>query len=187
MNHEHSGTDRRDAGHPDTTGDEDEGVGADGGHGPQADPADPFDGVCPVHWMLDDIGRYLAGDHASPAEVGSAGRRAVTRAASEVNDLLRSAYAAHEVVATELRFASPRRGFRRTVFALPPTPVALMLLSMRLCETGEDVSVLQHTAGRGTRTRTARWPFGMDEAERLTRPPARGGAPDLPEDLADLA
>src|ERR671910_203896 len=73
---------------------------------------DPFDGACPVRWMIDDIGRYLAGEDAASAEIGSAGRQAVTRAASEVDDLLRSAFAAHEVVATELRFAGPARGFR---------------------------------------------------------------------------
>jgi hypothetical protein len=55
---------------------------------------------------------------------------------------------------------------------------------MRLCEVDEDVTVLQHTAARGTTTRTARWPFGLDEAERLTRPPSRGG--DVPDPLADL-
>jgi len=145
---------------------------------------DPFDGACPVRWLVEDIGRYLAGDDASPAAVGSAGRHAVTRAATEVHDLLRSAYSAHEVVATELRFAGPERGFRRTVFALPPTPVALMLLAMRICDTGDDVSVLQHTAARGTTSRHGRWPFGMAEAERLTRPPA--GDDDLAATLADL-
>lgn len=149
---------------------------------PQADEADddPFGGSCPVRWMVDDIGRYLAGDDATPTEVGSAGRQAVTRAAAEVNDLLRSAYSAHEVVATELRFAGPERGFRRTVFALSPTPVALMLLCMRMCDTGDDVIVLQHTAACGTATRTATWPFGMDLAEQLTRPPARTSA-DMPD------
>jgi hypothetical protein len=88
-------------------------------------------------------------------------------------------------VATELRFAGPQRGFRRTVFAEPPTPVALMLLSMRMCDAGDDVTVLQHTAARGSSNRRARWPFGMDEAERLTRPPSCGGT-DIPEALADL-
>jgi hypothetical protein len=123
--------------------------------------------------MLDDVGRYLAGDDAPPAEVARAGRQAVTRAATEVGDLLGSAFGAHEVVATELRFAGPDRGFRRTVFALPPTPVALMLLCIRMCDPGDDVSVLQHTAACGTATRTGVWPFGMDLAEQLTRPPAR--------------
>lgn len=156
-----------------------------GGHHPAVSPDDPFDGSCPVRWMVDDVGRYLAGDDASAAEVGSAGRQAVTRAAGEVHDLLRSAYSAHEVVATELRFAGPQRGFRRTVFAEPPTPVALMLLSMRMCDAGDDVTVLQHTAARGSSNRRARWPFGMDEAERLTRPPSCGGT-DIPEALADL-
>jgi len=148
----------------------------------QVDEGDPFGGNCPVRWMLDDIGRYLAGDDAPPAEVGSVGRQAVTRAAGEVNDLLRSAYAAHEVVATELRFAGPERGFRRTVFALSPTPVALMLLCMRMCDAGDDVLVLQHTAACGSSTRSAVWPFGMGVAEELTRPPARETA-GLPSGL----
>ena len=146
---------------------------------------DPFGGDCPVRWLVDDIGRYLVGDDAPPAEIGSAGRTAVTRAAGEVNDLLRSSYSAHEVVATELRFAGPARGFRRTVFALSPTPAALLLLCMRMCDPGDDVIVLQHTAARGTASRTATWPFGMDRAERLTRPPARDEA-DLPSGIGDL-
>jgi hypothetical protein len=149
------------------------------GHG------DPFAGDCPVRWLVEDIGRFLAGDDAAPAEVGSAGRQALTRAASEVHDLLRSAYSAHEVVATELRFAGPQRGFRRTVFALSPTPAALMLLAMRMCDTGDDVTVLQHTAARGTSSRHGQWPFGMAEAERLTRPP--GGDDELSATLAELA
>ncbi len=146
---------------------------------------DPFGGDCPVRWLIDDIGRYLAGDQAAPDEVGSVGRAAVTRAAREVNDLLHSSYSAHEVVATELRFAGPAKGFRRTVFALSPTPAALMLLCMRMCDPGDDVSVLQHTAARGTTSRTGTWPFGMDDAERLTRPPARDTA-ELPPGLSDL-
>ena len=150
----------------------------------QGGPVDPFDGECPVRWLIDDIGRYLAGDDASPTDVGSAGRNAVTRAAGEVNELLRSAYSAHEVVATELRFAGPERGFRRTVFALSPTPAALMLLCMRMCDPGDDVILLQHTAARGTTSRTATWPFGMDRAERLTRPPARDDI-EVPAGLDD--
>ena len=145
---------------------------------------DPFDGACPVRWMIDDIGRYLAGDDAASAEIGSAGRQAVTRAAGEVDDLLRSAFAAHDVVATELRFAGPARGFRRTVFALSPTPVALMLLCMRMCDPDDDVIVVQHTAARGSSSRTASWPFGMAVAEELTRPP--GGDVPVPAGLEDL-
>ncbi|HET8617317.1 MAG TPA: hypothetical protein VFM27_00060 [Acidimicrobiales bacterium] len=145
---------------------------------------DPFDGACPVRWMIDDVGRYLAGPDATAADAGGAGRRALTRAAGEVDELLRSAFAAHEVVATELRFAGPSRGFRRTVFALSPTPVALMLLCTRLCDPGDDVTVIQHTAARGSSSRTAPWPFGLALAEELTRPPA-GDVP-VPVGLEDL-
>jgi hypothetical protein len=151
-------------------------------HEPTA--AEPWAGSCPVRWLVDDIGQFLAGEEASPDEVGGIGRQALSRASGEVNALLESAFAAHEVVATELRLASPARGFRRTVFALPPTPVALMLLCMRLCDVGDDVSVLQHTAGHGTFTRSESWPFGMSVAEELTRPPERGTIP-LPEGLEE--
>lgn len=139
--------------------------------------ADPWPGMCPVRWLVDDVGRFLAGDDASPHEVDETGRRALTRGAGEVADLLRSAFAADEVVATELRFAGPARGFRRTVFAVPPAPVALLLLCLRMCEVGDDVSVIQHTAAHGTSTRSASWPFGMATAEELTRPPDRHTVP----------
>ncbi len=146
--------------------------------------AAPWAGSCPMRWLVDDIGRFLAGEEASPDEIGDAGHQALGWATGEVNALLGSAFAAHEVVATELRLAGPGRGFRRTVFALPPTPVALLLLCMRLCDLGDDVSVLQHTAGHGTSTRSAAWPFGMDVAEELTRPPERTTIP-LPEGLEE--
>jgi len=142
---------------------------------------------CPVRWVIDDVGRYLAGPDADPRDVASTGREAVTRGATDVHDLLHSAYGAHEVVATEVRFAGPERGFRRTVFALAPSPVALMLLCTCTCDPGEDVIVMQHTAGCGSSTRSASWPFGMARAEALTRPPARGCAPALPDGLDDLA
>lgn len=129
--------------------------------------------VCPATWLVDEVGRYLAGDGADPELVSETGREAVTHAARQVNELLRSAFAAHEVVATELRLTGPRRGARRTVFADAPTPVGLLLLCLRLCDVGDEVGVLQHTAARGTTSRTATWPFGTERAEELTRPPTR--------------
>jgi hypothetical protein len=147
---------------------------------------DHWGGACPAHWRLGDVGRYLAGDEASPAEVGAAGRTAVTQASLEIDELIASASAAHEVVATELRIAGPRLGYLRTAFALSPTPVALLRLCLRRCHVGDDVSVLQHTAGQGTVTRSACWPFGMEAAEQLTRPPERPAVP-LPDGLEDVA
>jgi hypothetical protein len=132
----------------------------------------PFGGMCPGHWLIDDVGRYLAGDDAAPADVSRSGREAVSRGTHELDALVRSAYRADDVIATELRFAGPDRGFRRTVFADAPTPVALMLLCMRTCDPGEVVTVLQHTAGRGSPSKSASWPFPMDVAEQITRPPA---------------
>jgi hypothetical protein len=142
----------------------------------------PWRGSCPVRWLVDDVGRFLAGDDAPADEIDGTGRRALGQASSDLDELLRSAFGAHEVLATELRLAGPTRGFRRTVFAVTPTPLALMLLCLRLCEPGDDVTVMQHTAGQGTTTRADRWPFGTATAEELTRPPARH-AEALPDGL----
>src|SRR5688572_2949541 len=125
--------------------------------------------TCRAKWLVDEVGRYLAGDEADELAVASAGRTAVTQGASQVNELLRSAFAAHEIVATELRLVGPRRGARRTLFADQPTPVALLLLCLRLCDLGDEVAVVHHTAARGTTSRAATWPFGMFRAEELTR------------------
>jgi hypothetical protein len=137
------------------------------------------DHTCRAKWLIDEVGRYLAGEEADDDTVASAGRTAVTQGATQVNELMRSAFAAHEIVATELRLVGPRRGARRTLFADQPSPVALMLLCLRLCDIGDEVEVVHHTAGKGTTSRSARWPFGMEKAEELTRPPAREAA-DLP-------
>lgn len=129
---------------------------------------------CEMGRLIKDVGQFLADDEPTAVEVG---REAIRRGAVEVNELLHSAFAAHEIVATELRFTSLGRGDRRTVFADVPTPVGLLLLCLRLCDAGDGVAVLHHTAGMGTTTRSATWPFGMAEAEEITRPPSRPEAP----------
>jgi hypothetical protein len=150
----------------------------------QGDPSreqqqQPEPPTCRAKWLVTEVGRYLAGDDAADDTVAHAGRLAVTQGATQVNELLSSAFAAHEIVATELRLVGVRRGARRTLFADQPTPVALLLLCLRLCDLGDEVEVVHHTAGKGTTSRSAVWPFGMVKAEELTRPPARETA-DLP-------
>ncbi|HEV7759297.1 MAG TPA: hypothetical protein VGO78_09915 [Acidimicrobiales bacterium] len=150
----------------------------------QGEPGrDQHEHACRAKWLVDEVGRYLAGDDAGDDAVASAGRMAVTQGATQVNELLRSAFAAHEIVATELRLVGPNRGARRTLFADQPTPVALLLLCLRLCDLGDEVEVVHHTAGKGTTSRAAQWPFGMEKAEELTRPPDRetAGLPSFGE------
>jgi hypothetical protein len=146
----------------------------------------PPDG-CPMGWLVEEVGSYLydgegqggrAGPLAEPAH--ALGREAVRQGAEDVDVLLKSAFAGHEVVATELRIEGPDRGGRRTMFAEMPTPVALLLLCLRLCDRGDTVTVMHHTAAAGVARWEAVWPFGMPEAEQLTRPPACPGADDLP-------
>lgn len=133
---------------------------------------------CRLGLLVDDIGRYLVGDDsADDTEVRRLGRTAISRGAEQVSQLLRTAYGADEVVATELRLVGPRRGARRTVFADEPTPVALLLLGLRLCDIGDEVEMLFHTAAKGTTSRKAQWPFDMATAEGLTRPPSNPEPP----------
>ncbi len=139
--------------------------------------ADEGEHTCPLSWLVDEVGRFLSDPDADHDAVVHAGQQAIHQGATQVNALLGSAFAAHEVVATELRLVGPTRGSRRTVFAEGPTPVALLLLCLRLCDLGDEVTMLYHTAGRGSTSRSAAWPFGMDRAEELTRPPSDATAP----------
>jgi hypothetical protein len=54
-----------------------------------------------------------------------------------------------------------------------PSPLTLLLLCTRNCESGDVVAVRQVTAKCGASTQEAQWPFGLAEAERLTRPVAK--------------
>ena len=51
-----------------------------------------------------------------------------------------------------------------------PSPLSLLLVCTRNCEDGDLVRVCQRTAKCGSMTQEAHWPFGLAEAERLTRP-----------------
>lgn len=149
--------------------------------------------ACDLCWLVDDIGHFMAGVDPAPwgrarasrppagsveepladvaGTVRTLGQQALVQGARDVNILLRSAYQADDVVASELRLSGLHRGNRRTVFAEMPTPVALLLVCMRLCDPGDKVELLQHTAANGSTNRSATWPFGMTTAEEITRPP----------------
>ena len=60
-----------------------------------ADVTSPWPHGCPVRWLADDVGRYLADDGADDGTVDRAGREALGRAADEVDTLLHSAFASH--------------------------------------------------------------------------------------------
>lgn len=51
-----------------------------------------------------------------------------------------------------------------------PSPLTLLLVCTRNCDDGDLVRVRQRTAKCGSMTQEAHWPFGLAEAERLTRP-----------------
>jgi hypothetical protein len=51
-----------------------------------------------------------------------------------------------------------------------PSPLTLLLLCTRNCERGDVVALRQTTAKCGATTQEAQWPFGLGEAERLSRP-----------------
>ena len=58
---------------------------------------------------------------------------------------------------------------KRPLFAFIAT---LLLVAARNCRPGDVVSLRQVTAKCGEVRQEARWPFGMSEAESLTRPAA---------------
>jgi hypothetical protein len=56
------------------------------------------------------------------------------------------------------------------VYSHLPSPLTLLLVCAQNCEPGDVVGLRQRTAKCGTMCQEAHWPFGVSEAEMLTRP-----------------
>lgn len=120
-------------------------------------------------WLLDELEHWLAGDLAD----GRARTRVVAgtlRAATEeAHRWLEQRCDPDQLVRVDLVLCG-ERGHRHSVFTSLPSPVALLLICLDQCRVGDEVKVVQELAKAGRVASSATWPFGMDEAEALTRP-----------------
>ena len=126
---------------------------------------------CRLGPVVREVGEYLAGSDASPLAQRHAAAHAFRNAQADFEAFSASICEGTAVIATELVIRGAGRDLL-TVATRLPSPLTLLLVCTRNCEDGDLVGIRQRTAKCGALLQEARWPFGMEEAERLTRPAA---------------
>lgn len=129
-------------------------------------------------WLLQELEQWFAGDLPDGRERRQLVARALRAATEDAHQWLDERIDAHAVVRVDLHLRGEDRE-RHSVFPSLPSPLALLLVCLDQCRVGDEVLVVQELAKAGRVEARATWPFGMDEAETLTRParfPARTSA-----------
>ncbi len=120
-------------------------------------------------WLLGELEQWFAGDLPDGRQRRDVVGRALRAATADAQRWLDQRVAYDTVVRVDLHLNGIDRA-RHSVFPSLPTPVALLLICLDQCRMGDEVLVVQELAKAGRVEARATWPFGMDEAETLTRP-----------------
>ncbi|CAN5554699.1 hypothetical protein BH10ACT1_BH10ACT1_04110 [soil metagenome] len=120
-------------------------------------------------WLLHELEQWFAGDLPDGRERRQIVGRALRAATADAHRWLDERHAADTLVRVDLHLTGVDRD-RHSVFPSLPSPLALLLICLDQCRVGDEVSVVQELAKAGRVEANATWPFGMDEAETLTRP-----------------
>ncbi len=142
-------------------------------HAP-ADPLSPFQGGAAAHparqaWLLEQLEQWFAGDLPDGRDRRRIVAQALRSATEDAHGWLARRLDGDQLVRVDLHFRT-KAGMRHSVFPDLPTPLGLLLICLDQCEVGDEVVLVQELAKRGRVEARATWPFGMDEAETLTRP-----------------
>ena len=124
---------------------------------------------CRLGALVREVGAYLAGPDATEVDQRHAAAAAFRNAQADFEQFQASMCDGTALIATELTIEGARRDLHSVATHLP-SPLTLLLVCARNCEEGDRVALLQRTAKCGELRQEARWPFGLEEAERLTRP-----------------
>lgn len=142
-------------------------------HAP-TDPFAVFQGGVASHparqaWLLDELEQWLAGDLADGKERRQIVARALRAATADAHEWLGRRLEPDHVLRVDLHLRG-RTGDRHSVFDSLPSPIALLLICLDQCQVGDEVTITQELAKAGRIEARATWPFGVDDAEVLTRP-----------------
>jgi hypothetical protein len=124
---------------------------------------------CRLGPMVRQVGEYLAGADAPEVEQRHAAAHAFRNAQADFECFTSSVCDSAAMVSMDLKIRGGGRELHSVSTHLP-SPLTLLLVCTRNCEDGDLVGVRQVTAKCGSMVQEARWPFGLAEAERLTRP-----------------
>lgn len=120
-------------------------------------------------WLLDELEQWFAGDLADGRERRRIVASALRTATHDAHRWLDQRLAPEAVVRVDLQIQGVDRD-RHSVFPTLPGPLTVLLICLDQCRVGDEVVVTQELAKAGRVVARATWPFGMDEAETLTRP-----------------
>lgn len=120
-------------------------------------------------WLLEELEQWFAGDLPDGRERRRIVAGALRCATEDAHRWLDERLPADAVVRVDLQLKGLDRD-RHSVFPTLPSPLTLLLICLDQCRLGDEVVVTQELAKAGRVVARATWPFGMDEAETLTRP-----------------
>jgi hypothetical protein len=126
-------------------------------------------------WLLAELDGWFASDLDDRYARHEVVRAALQTATNDARAWLGERLEPGDLVRVDLLLDGPT-GHRHSVFSTLPAPLALLLICLDQCRDGDEVTLVQELAKCGSVRASATWPFGMDEAEGLTRP-ARVGVP----------
>ena len=120
-------------------------------------------------WLLDELEQWFAGDLPDGRDRRRLVASALRAATTDAHRWLDERRAADDLVRVDLHLGIGGCE-RHSVFGSLPSPLALLLICLDQCRVGDEVLLVQELAKSGRVEARATWPFGMDEAETLTRP-----------------
>ena len=130
--------------------------------------------------LVRDVGAYLVGEGTCDGARKLIGAHAFRHAQPDFEAFAASQRAAADLVCVDLEIRGQGRELH-SVYTRVPGPLTFLLVCARNCRDGDRVILCQRTAKCGQVRNEVRWPFGMAEAELVTRP-----ASGLFEELARL-
>lgn len=120
-------------------------------------------------WLVHEVGQWFADDLKTDQAKEAVVSQALKAAGEGAHRWLDERFEADDVVRVDLRLSGHGRE-RHSVFRSVPSPLALLLICLDQCRVGDEVVLSQELAKAGRVETRGEWPFGMGEAEKLTRP-----------------
>jgi hypothetical protein len=125
-----------------------------------------------AQWLMDELGNYLVGSDAPATSRDDAARAALRNGHRGFRAFVDSRCEPSDVVMVELSIERASGHVCQAAYREVPGPLDLLVLCTTNCVDGDKVTLRHMTAQRGSVTCSEDWPFGMDSAERMTRPAA---------------
>jgi len=119
--------------------------------------------------LVRGVGAYLVGNGTCEGARKLIGADAFRHAQPDFEAFAASQRAAGDVVSVDLEIRGQGRALH-SVYGRVPGPLTLLLVCARNCRDGDRIVLRQRTAKCGFVSHEVRWPFGMEEAELITRP-----------------